>query len=257
MMRGYFSVNRGDTVHIILKAESNRLIAGLATEVPEDYPGASDGGKVDSSLAGKTVYVSTLEYTLARFKGRSEFKAVTAWDLRSRDADIIDWHNQSARTLSERISSDLALRLDAENALLHLYVPFTDSDFLGMSYKIVLLSPQSRIISNLSFTELTPEQHLSAMVFFPSLELSGPDEMSPDSVAEFTCSPFYEGKPTTRGLQAELESINGYLPRTRLDLDGPKTFRAYSLGLEPGDGIKIKAGFRYRPAIAEKIVRIV
>ena len=256
MLRGYFNVNRGDTVHIILQVETGRLLAGLATEVPEDYPGASDGGDIDASLAGTRVYVSALEYTLAQFRTRSDFKAVTAWDLCSRNMAVVDWRNLSARTLSERISSGLAMRLGAEDALIHIYVPFADSDFTGMGYKIILLSPQSRIISNASFVELTHEQHLSPMLFFPRLELSGSDEMPPDSVAEFTCSPFYEGELTTRFLQAELENINGYLPKTRLNLTGPETFKVRSLGLEPGDEIKIKAGFRYRPAMVEKIVRI-
>jgi hypothetical protein len=257
VLRGYFNVNRGDTVHIILQADAHRLVAGLATEVPEEHLGAADGGTVDSSLAGKSVHVSTLAYTLAQFRARSDFKAVTAWDLCSRNMEVVEWRNLSGRTLSERISSGTAMRLGAEDALVHMYVPFADSDFLDMSYKIILLSPQSRIFSNLSFVEFTPVQHVSPMLFFPTLELSGPDEMPPDSIAEFTCGPFYEGAPTTRALRVELENINGFLPKTRLDLNGPKTFRARSFDLEPGDAIKIKAGFRYRPAVAEKTVRIV
>jgi len=256
MLRGYFNVNRGDTVHSILRVESDRLIAGIATEVPEDHPGASDGGGIDSSLAGKSVFVSTLEYTLAQFRARSDFKAVTAWDLCSRNMDVLDWRNLSGRTLSERITSGLAMRMGSEDALIHMYVPFADSDFQDMGYKIILLSGQSRIFSNLSFVELTPEQHLSPTLFFPDLQLSGPDEMPSDSIADFTCCPFYEGEPTMRALQVELENINGYLPKTRLNITGPETFRVRSLGLEPGDEIKIKAGFRYRPAVAEKIVRI-
>ncbi|MDR2041211.1 MAG: hypothetical protein LBP98_02690 [Tannerella sp.] len=236
--------------------ETDRLLAGLATEVPEDYPGASEGEDLDASLAGKRVYVSTLEYTLAQFRARSDFKAVTAWDLCSRNVDVMDWRNLSGRTLSERISSGLAMRLGSEDALIHMYVPFGDSDFQDMGYKIILLSGQSRIFSNLPFVELTHEQHLSPTLFFPELELSGPDAMPPDSAAEFMCSPFYEKAPTMRALQVDLENINGYLPKTRLNLTGPETFKIHSFGLEPGDEIKIKAGFRYRPAVVEKIVRI-
>jgi hypothetical protein len=38
---------------------------------------------------------------------------------------------------------------------------------------------------------------------------------------------------------------------------GRGSFKIQALGLDPGDNIKIKAGFRYYAAVAEKIVEVV
>jgi hypothetical protein len=56
-----------------------------------------------------------------------------------------------------------------------------------------------------------------------------------------------------------LECVNGYLPKTRIRLDenGHGTFRFISLGLEKGDIMKVKAGFRFMTNSAEADIAII
>lgn len=55
-----------------------------------------------------------------------------------------------------------------------------------------------------------------------------------------------------------LEAIEGYLPKTRVKLDknGHGTFKLMSFGLEPGDTMRVKAGFCFQPGIAETTIEI-
>jgi hypothetical protein len=51
-----------------------------------------------------------------------------------------------------------------------------------------------------------------------------------------------------------LEALSGYLPKTRLSVTGQATFRVIALGLDAGDSIRIKAGFRHFPGATEKTI---
>lgn len=59
--------------------------------------------------------------------------------------------------------------------------------------------------------------------------------------------------------ELELEAVNGYLPKNRIQLDenGCGTFRFYALHLEPGDTMRVKAGFRYQVGMADLEFKVV
>lgn len=56
-----------------------------------------------------------------------------------------------------------------------------------------------------------------------------------------------------------LECVNGYLPKTRIQLDenGRGSFKFVALGLDRGDTMKVKAGFRFMTNSAEADIEII
>lgn len=104
------------------------------------------------------------------------------------------------------------------------------------------------------FPELTYHQ-LKSMVDDLGDPIPDTAQILPDSCVTISMQLVREWDMTPYQHAAEvyLEAVNGYLPKNRIMLDenGHATFKAMSLGLEPGDTMRIKAGFRYNTGIAD------
>lgn len=139
-----------------------------------------------------------------------------------------------------------------------IVVPFAEADFTEMHYYVFAQDSPHSFIANIPFTEVDEaymvEHRWDAL---PTLVLSGPDFLEAGATAQCTVSSFLQAQSFTYPLDVHLEHCNGYLPKTRLRLNGTGTFPVQALGLRAGDTLKIKAGFRYLSARAEKIMRII
>lgn len=263
MRNKYCRNNYNFDLHLRLDIQPECLTIEAARGAPVfmcDLP-VQDGSLFDPSLEGRAISIHPpFVLPLEAFRRRREWKEVSVWTVvfsqpASKPEGLI---NLFAEAFPARWSPGQIAVVHGRPTHVHIQVPFSDSDFSGMSYRVFLPSADSALFASEPFGLVTLQQiSTTPMEDLPNLAISGPDSMVPDELAVFEVMPSFLGEPTSRKLSVELESVNGYLPKSRIDLRGPGVFRIRALDLEPGDTMKIKAGFRYRPSVAEKEVRII
>ena len=140
-----------------------------------------------------------------------------------------------------------------------LYVPDTEARYSDMAV-MPLLGPDTDLLCNLPVAAAcTPARKTgpTVAVVMPRLHLAGPDAAPPGSTVFCAVEARQNGQPYPGLLDVYLECVNGFLPKTRLRVgDASVSFPVLTTGLEPGDTVKIKAGFRYMTAQAEHGIRI-
>lgn len=145
------------------------------------------------------------------------------------------------------------------NVAVLLYVPDTEARYSDMAV-MPLLGPGTDLICNLPVAAAcTPARKTkpTVAVVMPRLHLAGPNTAPPDSTVFCAVQARQNGQPYPGLLDVYLGCVNGFLPKTRLRVgDASVTFPVLTTGLEPGDTIKVKAGFRYMTAQAEHGIRI-
>lgn len=92
----------------------------------------------------------------------------------------------------------------------------------------------------------------------PKLKLSGPDNVPAGETIVMTVRLLMDDGSVYAGLtDVYLETINGYLPKPRVRVGGETvTFKVMPLGLDAGDTVRVKAGFRYFSGAREHVVRL-
>jgi hypothetical protein len=95
---------------------------------------------------------------------------------------------------------------------------------------------------------------------YPTLAMSAAPSMAPNELALVTveCRMPSGELRTDCNSEVFLEPVVGVLPKSRIKLvDGVGSFRVSSLGLEAGDTIRVKAGWRYAPGLGEVLISII
>lgn len=247
-----------------------RVIDATQLDTRDDFhlnsvkiPTKTPGEEFDPSLTGEELCIFPMAYiSLPYLKSRYEWKDHCNWDIIPQGdyGPIHYFRNTTADSAFQRRHyRDIPYTLGL-NTLLSLYVPFACVEsFAEMGVRALLLSANSRLISNVTWTEMqrTPDGMFPRVGLYPTFDMAGPDTITPDGVAEISITPVRWGEVVQKPLQVELETINGYLPKTRLNTTGTSSFKVHALGLEPGDTIKVKAGFRFYPGIGEHIIKVV
>lgn len=179
----------------------------------------------------------------------------------------LDWEgrartpfNRYLETIASKARSPRLLQLKRINCALQIYVPFQSCDFTQSSFSIAL-HPDYGMIGNLDpGKKVTLADVLKgAPGAFPKLTLGGPNEVMAEGSAQLTVS-----LRTSRGAlirdaapQVYLEQTAGYLPKRRLvPQDGKVQFKVTALGMEVGDTIRVKAGFRHYSGLAEHTLQV-
>jgi hypothetical protein len=154
-------------------------------------------------------------------------------------------------------------KLGKENYMLSFNVPFADSTFdecfltlnlhtsLG-GYVIEGLEAQDIMSLGYETNEITRE------MIFPSIQVSPPEEAKLNTPIEFSVQIVDGvGNPLTDDAEIYFEAINGYLPKTRKRTSqGRTTVKVLPIGLDVGDSIRLKAGFKFYPALDDAQVVI-
>lgn len=169
--------------------------------------------------------------------------------------------NRYIETIGNKARTPRYLQLKRINCTLQIYVPFATCDFTSCSFSIAL-HPDYGMIGNLGpGSKVTLADVLKgAPGAFPNLVISGPVEVTAGESAVLTLS-----LKTSRGTlirdaapQVYLEQTAGYLPKRRLvPQDGKAQFKVTALGLEAGDSIKVKAGFRHYGGLADHSLQVI
>lgn len=94
---------------------------------------------------------------------------------------------------------------------------------------------------------------------FGGLVLEGPVEIAAGGAAQLTVRAVREdGSPNeTCGSEVRIEMVSGYAPHTRVRLvGGVARVKVMALGLDAGESMRVKAGWRYFPGLAETTLRV-
>lgn len=146
-----------------------------------------------------------------------------------------------------------------------LFVPFKEQPILAETNTLMFYyNPDlGYLIKGVEATEVTRSEtantpQLQANELFPAIELELPSEVAAGEVLNGECRLFFRGELWQGKTEVVLEATGGYLPLRRLPLtDGTRRFKVLTDGLETGDEIKIKAGWRYFSGEAEAVVKVV
>ena len=87
----------------------------------------------------------------------------------------------------------------------------------------------------------------------PDILLSGNDTVGPNGIDISILVQWHDGKPIEKDLDVYLKTDCGYLSKTKIHtLNGTGTTKLIPLGLQPGDKINLKAGFKFLPSLTTK-----
>lgn len=211
---------------------------------------------------------------LDTMRARPEWKDGCSWHFRISDDitgsnipkpsnDRVIMYNCTAETFaSKRLSGNYMTMQNAFFTQGIMHVPFADADFTEMSYHLLLADPGVVYESNLEFSEL--EKGVNVIDFqdnrrFPNMTIDAPDTITHDKYVQGKVQVLWQGKPLSgHTVEVCLDALAGYLPKTRLVVGSePESFRIGALGLQAGDKILLRAGFKYRSSMAEKLITVV
>jgi hypothetical protein len=155
-------------------------------------------------------------------------------------------------------------KLGKENSMLGFNVPLADSNFdecfLTLNMHTSLGGYVIEGVEESEVLSLGYETHeITREMVFPSLQVTGPKTSKLDSPIEFSVQ-IVDGVGNHLSQDAEIyfESINGYLPKPRKKTsNGHALIRVLPIGLEIGDTVRLKAGFKFYPALDDALVTIV
>ncbi|CAB5220237.1 hypothetical protein UFOVP235_16 [uncultured Caudovirales phage] len=219
-----------------------------------------NGSNISEDLAGRT-FVQMDAMTIAAsntFMGHSynTDRCVIMWMV-SLTGVLSLPENRTITTEPGRLGKDTIYLAERRSSILTLYLPFADSPWTSGQLVIKGNPAFGRKIIFENQEQITPqvigEDEASPFVF-PTLTMSTSDSISPDGYATITISCQMPNGDLRTDCNSEvfLEPIVGVLPKSRVTLtNGTATFRVSALGLQSGETIRVKAGWRYFPGLAE------
>ena len=169
--------------------------------------------------------------------------------------------NRYIETTNTKARTPRLLQLKKVNCALQIYVPFGSCDFSNCSFSLAL-HPDFGVIGNMDpGAEVTFADVLKgASRAFPKLAISGPTEVAIDGSALLTLSLKTSSGTLIKDAspQVYLEQTAGYMPKCRVvPQDGKAQFKVMALGLDVGDTIRVKAGFRHYGGLAEHTLQVI
>jgi len=168
--------------------------------------------------------------------------------------------NRFPVSLASKMPAPRHLAVAGINLPLQVYVPFKTCDFTQCSFRLTL-HPDYGLIGNLD----PGAEHSAAEIptigrkALPSLRLDAPGAIAPEETATIGLKVVTgRGRPIGDAApEIFLEATGGYLPHRRVQAEaGAGSFRFMALGLEAGDTIRLKAGFRHFSGVAEAEIRV-
>lgn len=149
------------------------------------------------------------------------------------------------------------------NFLTGFNVPFADSSF-EECFVTVNLHPTlgGCLVEGVNPEDVEQTDYQSSAqvreMQFPDLKVIAPASVTAGDQAVFTVQMLDGlGDASTRDAELYLESVNGYLPVTRRRTQGgTATAAIITTGLQPGDTVRLKAGFKFYPGCADAQVTL-
>ena len=169
--------------------------------------------------------------------------------------------NRYPVSFAARMPATRHLAVAGVNLPLQIYVPFRTDDFESASVCLTL-HPDYGLIGNLDPGAEHTAAGIQAMgrKALPSLRLDAPARIAPEGSATVALKLVDSRGRRVSDARCEvyLEATGGYLPQRRVQVDnGTGAFRFMALGLEAGESVRLKAGFRHFSGVAEAGIAVV
>lgn len=172
--------------------------------------------------------------------------------------------NVNLETYRSKSRSPRYLMQKGMNCALQMIVPFTSRALKDCTYSLCY-NEEHGFASNIkkwaevTFVDVT--QNGYNFKFYPILKIAGDKTVEKDGTVTLNLTlttPEGESLPGETS-EAYIESISGYLPKTRVQVKGgTKTpFKVMALGLDAGDEIRVKVGFRHYTGVAEHTLTVI
>jgi hypothetical protein len=245
-------------------AITNRLLRHAKPKTDWTYRSKLiDGGVLDPRLSGQTFKpLGGVCLDLDAAMGDAEWSDYGNWvfPLDHQGAPGTPF-NRYIETTNTKARTPRLLQLKKVNCALQVYVPFGSCDFSNCSFSIAL-HPDYGMVGNLDpGTKITFAEVLKgASRAFPKLAISGSAEVTADGSVLLTLSLKTSSGTLIKDAspQVYLEQTAGYLPKCRVvPQDGKAQFKVTALGLDVGDSIRVKAGFRHYGGLAEHTMQVI
>lgn len=254
MIYSAISKNPKIPFHTIFSVSDDRLditFAKTADEKTEQPQLIEQGGeKVALEI------MNHFEIGLSEFWTAQDWKDACIWGIGIIPFSKLHVYNMLADSFAARRPLSKNVLFIPVMTTMKIVVPFTEATFGDMDFFIERPDASSLLIAE-GVTELDYAAFAACRdASLPRVVMEGPDSVPQDGYADISAKVFHKGSPLEHPMDVEVESVNGYLPKTRLRVTGSGSFKVGALGLERGDTIKIKAGFRYLGATSEKIITV-
>jgi hypothetical protein len=243
-------------ISLEIDREAETVKATLAMRVlPSPDPEIKDQNEGEPSYADKDSVL---------FAAR-ELRAGRDWSERQAYLAGFDWLDGgrfrapvplSTLTQPTRFSAaDIARHIWNGNFLVGLNVPFTNSTFDECFVSVNLGQGDGGcVVSGLADADVELTQYSSSgnvrEMVFPSVEVKADTaSVKAGEPATFSLQMLDGlGDPTTRDAELYLETVNGFLPVVRRRTqDGKARATVLTTGMQAGDTVRLKAGFKFYP----------
>ena len=159
--------------------------------------------------------------------------------------------NRYADTSVSKRNGQEEYRKGALHSAIHLYIPYTPARLDACAMHIWTHSAYPLLIDRPVVGQPVEATRQSVL---PVLSVTGPESLPPDGYAILTVN---ASMSDARGT-LYLEGVNGYLPKRRAQMTGgTASFRLGALGLEPGDEVRVKVGFKYFSGLGDITIPVV
>lgn len=203
--------------------------------------------------------IHTLRFDCSDLQGNAQWGDVASWHIYKADLGPLFIENLHANTYASKASSGMYANAMSRLPVAVLFVPWASSTLDDVSVFLQLGDGSNVIVGEgLELSAFEGSAATWRAQQMPSVSLSGPDQLAANDTGLFTVVVSRDGGiDSACNAEVCIETTGGYLPmqRTRAAA-GQAAFRLQTLGLEPGESIKLKVGFRNYSALANKTVHI-
>lgn len=251
---------------------------GQSREIRQKHwiPLAALGGQYTGGPRSRNLFLQPVSQVGFRIDcsvlGSAAWSDYAIWAFNAtRDGRLAMPFNRYLATLPSREHRHMLVLGRREVNLLMIAVPFARPDFSNCAF-VLKYNPAFGCIHNFAShsdmpatgTGLGPldlEALYGLKALLPSLRLTGPTTIPAGEAADYAVEMFSRNTDTLVDdveAQVYLDSSSGYLPRRRVTIaNGSASFPLMALGLNAGDQIKLKVGWRNFSGADEKIITIV
>lgn len=192
--------------------------------------------------------------------GSGEASDFAAWMFPINNTKLFAVRNRFLDTAQSKALTYRYLDTEGFGIALQVAQPFAD-DALDNCTLLLNANPIFGYYSNITFKEMSLAQVIARDGFsvFPKVLISGENAIESGGLLTATIAIADERTEEIikRDCTLYLESTAGYLPQTRVKLvNGVGKFKIRALDLEPGDTIKIKAGWKNYSGAAEHVLTV-
>jgi len=215
----------------------------------------------------KVIAVSEFDYELLKkstgWADRQAWHLTFRWDVRS-FTDPIPLYTYSMAT--KMSAPELSRTTYQNNLSVGFVVPFADSPFEECAVTVNINPDVNKgdcvvlgvAASDIERTDYSASAQVRELILLPGVQVSAPASCASNGQVDVHLQVVdANDQPIGRDAEIFLETVNGYLPKTRIKtVNGQAIVPFLALGLNDGDSARVKAGFKYFSGASDAAIQI-